>query len=79
MPELVERAHRLLLVEDADRRALAALGRQGGDAQVDLRSSTLTLTRAVLGMRFSAMSRSLMIFTRETTPGTIRFGTRAAS
>ena len=33
--EVVERALRVLLVEDADRRPLAALGRQGRDAQVD--------------------------------------------
>ena len=33
--EVVERALRVVLVEDADRRPLAALGRQRGDAQVD--------------------------------------------
>ena len=44
-----------------------------------LRPSTLTLTRPSWGTRFSAMSSSLMILTREITPETIRFGTRAAS
>ena len=44
-----------------------------------LRPSTLTLTRPSWGTRFSAMSSSLMILIRETTPETIRFGTRAAS
>ena len=34
--ELVERAERLLLVEDPDRCALAALGRQRDDPEVDL-------------------------------------------
>ena len=43
-----------------------------------LRSSTFTLTRPSCGTRFSAMSIALMIFTRETTPETMRFGTRAA-
>ena len=44
-----------------------------------LRSSTLTATRPSWGTRFSAMSSSLMILMRETTPATIRLGTRATS
>ncbi len=43
------------------------------------RFSTETLTRPSWGTRFSAMLRSLMIFTREITALTIRFGTWAAS
>ena len=43
------------------------------------RSSTLTPTRPSWGTRFSAMSSSLMILMRETTPATMRFGTRAVS
>ena len=43
------------------------------------RSSTFSETRPSCGTRFSAMSMSLMILMRETTPATIRFGTRAAS
>ena len=36
--------------------------------------STVSETRPSWGTRFSAMSRSAMIFTRETTPATIRRG-----
>ncbi len=43
------------------------------------RSSTLTPTRPSWGTRFSAMLRSPMIFSREITAETIRFGTWAAS
>ena len=43
------------------------------------RSSTATLTRPSWGTRFSAMSSSLMIFSREITAPIIRFGTWAAS
>ncbi len=43
------------------------------------RSSTETLTRPSCGTRFSAMSSSLMIFSREITALIIRFGTWADS
>src|SRR3712207_9421466 len=48
-PQLVERPHRVVLVEDADRRALALLRRQGRDTKVDAAILDVDADAAVLG------------------------------